>query len=30
MAKSKPHQIVIWLPADITPEQIERIRIESE
>lgn len=25
-----PHRLVIWLPADIYPEQIERIRIRWE
>lgn len=30
MAKNKPHRLVVWLPADITEEQLERIQIMSE
>jgi len=26
----KAHRLVIWLPADIYPEQIERVQIELE
>jgi hypothetical protein len=26
----EPHRLIVWLPADITPEQVERIQIRIE